>query len=115
MRSRTMAHRTPNEIERRARLLSPGGLHPRLAELIQAIDRLELDASKERPMMTSYRNVLRARDAYMDLLLEDEPEPEPPPDPGPHPDGRPYPVPEPPEPPEPEKLGRAVTARAPAP
>ena len=83
--------------KRRARLLSPGGLHPRLAELIRAIDRLEMDSRMERPMMQSYKAVLRARDAYIEMVLEDEPEPEPdiPPDPGPHPDGRPYPVPEP--------------------
>ena len=91
--------------ERRARLLSDQGLHPKLTELIRAIDRLEVDGRMERPMVQSYRAVLRTRDAYLAMLLEDEPEPEPEPeppaDPGPHPDGRPYPVPEPePEPKE---------------
>lgn len=90
-------------VQRRARLLGPRGLHKIVAELIRAIDRLEADSRMKRPMMQSYKAVLRARDAYIAMVLEDEPEPEPEPpaDPGPHPDGRPYPVPEPePEPKE---------------
>lgn len=52
---------------RRARLLRDGGLHPLLAELIRSIDGLEARTTRGR-----LGAVLRARDAYLESILEAE-------------------------------------------
>ncbi len=51
--------------ETRRRLLSEGGLHPLLADLIRTIDRLEAD--KHMPLgWAPMRALLEARDAYIE-------------------------------------------------
>lgn len=53
--------------ETRRRLLGEGGLHPFLAELIRAVDRLEAAPSPRR-----LAEVVEARDAYLAMMETDQ-------------------------------------------